>query len=77
MAMLVDGGWGEWTSENCSEPCGGGVLNSTRSCDNPVPSCGGSYCDGEEFEELTCNVEPCEGMQVYIIGIMCVIVVVY
>ena len=58
--ILVHGGWSEWTSGNCSEPCGGGVLNTSRVCNNPVPSCGGNFCDGANFEELLCNAEPCE-----------------
>lgn len=65
VSILVDGGWGNWTSGNCSKPCGGGVLNVSRSCDNPVPSCGGRYCDGIEFEELLCNGELCESMQMF------------
>ena len=63
VSILVDGGWGNWSSGSCSKPCGGGVLNTSRSCDNPVPSCGGRYCDGIEFEELSCNEELCESMQ--------------
>ena len=55
VCVSVHGGWGEWITGNCSEPCGGGVLNITRSCDNPVPSCGGKFCDGMDFEELICN----------------------
>ena len=59
-ASVVDGGWSDWTTENCSEPCGGGILNATRVCNNPAPSCGGNYCNGTDFEELTCNAEPCD-----------------
>ena len=58
--LAVHGGWSEWTSGNCSKPCGGGVLNATRICNNPVPSCGGDYCNGTNFEELICNAEPCQ-----------------
>ncbi|XP_065911543.1 scavenger receptor cysteine-rich domain superfamily protein-like [Dysidea avara] len=61
----VDGGWGEWTNGTCSEPCDGGVLNMTRLCNNPAPSCGGSPCDGVlvQVEEVDCNEEPCNATE--------------
>lgn len=63
--VLVNGGWGEWINGSCSEPCGGGLLNSTRSCDSPVPLCGGDNCFGIDFEELSCNEEPCQSKRNY------------
>ena len=46
-------------------PCGGGVLNTTRSCDSPAPSCGGDNCTGIDFEQLSCNEEPCQSEHTY------------
>ena len=58
--IVVDGGWSLWKRGPCSKTCGGGlILNYTRVCDNPKPSCGGENCKGpRSYAPLTkqeCN----------------------
>ncbi len=56
----VNGGWSSWTSwSECSAECGGGTQSRTRTCTNPSPSCGGSYCSGSSKETRECNTQPC------------------
>jgi hypothetical protein len=49
----VNGGWSSWGS--CSASCGGGVQY--RTCTNPPPSNGGSYCQGPDNQ--SCNTQGC------------------
>ena len=51
----VNGGFSGWSA--CSKTCGGGTR--TRTCTNPAPRNGGSYCDGS-LEE-SCNRQACPG----------------
>ena len=55
---LVDGGWSNWSAVNCSELYDSGITEIFRSCDNPVPSCGGNNCTGVSLESIKCN-NPC------------------
>uniref|UniRef100_A0AAZ3Q6Y1 A disintegrin and metalloproteinase with thrombospondin motifs 6 n=1 Tax=Oncorhynchus tshawytscha TaxID=74940 RepID=A0AAZ3Q6Y1_ONCTS len=55
----VDGGWGPWSSGECSRTCGGGVSSSMRHCDSPAPSGGGKYCLGERKRYRSCNTDAC------------------
>ena len=61
--LLVNGGWGEWSSwAYCPVTCGGGTQGRTRVCDNPAPQFGGSDCtmDGSsDLETQACNENPC------------------
>ena len=66
----ANGGWTDWlnSTEGCSVPCGGGVVNQSRSCTNPAPVNGGALCileDGTtgmtENKSLTCNEHICPG----------------
>lgn len=55
-----NGGWGEWSKWTpCSLTCGGGVQESHRNCDNPVPENGGKYCSGSRKKYRSCNTQPC------------------
>ena len=68
--LLVNGGWGEWSSwTECPVNCGSGHRNRTRLCDNPVPQIGGYDCTGYkkydreiqmDIEELLCDQNACE-----------------
>ncbi|MBA7626508.1 hypothetical protein ES703_33959 [subsurface metagenome] len=49
----VDGGWSSWGA--CSVSCGGGTQ--TRTCTNPIPSCGGAECVGDSSQ--SCNTQAC------------------
>jgi hypothetical protein len=57
--QAVNGEWSEWDCGGCSEACGGGVINCTRTCNNPSPSCGGAECAGQSTKQESCNTEPC------------------
>ena len=52
---VVDGGWSNWSAVNCLELYDSGITEIFRSCDNPVPSCGGNNCTGVSMESITCN----------------------
>ena len=56
----VDGGWGSWGDwSGCSVSCGGGEQSRSRPCNNPSPSCGGSYCSGAGTNSRSCNNQAC------------------
>ncbi|KAM7443302.1 Bone morphogenetic protein 1 [Porites harrisoni] len=56
----VDGNWTRWSPwSQCSRRCGGGVQTRSRSCTNPQPAFGGSYCDGRSLEKRPCNSQEC------------------
>ncbi|XP_065369742.1 A disintegrin and metalloproteinase with thrombospondin motifs 9 isoform X3 [Calliphora vicina] len=57
---LVNGGWGPWSPwSQCSLTCGGGVQESRRECDNPLPKNGGKYCTGARKKYRSCNTHNC------------------
>ena len=58
---VVNGGWSSWTHGSCSTTCGNGTLTLNRSCTNPSPYCGGSYCSGLSVNQTTCNSGCCPG----------------
>ncbi|XP_042320317.1 semaphorin-5A [Sceloporus undulatus] len=57
--LTVDGHFGTWSEwKSCTHVDGSGVgfcLCRTRSCDNPVPQCGGRQCDGPSIEIVNCS----------------------
>eukprot|EP00051_Salpingoeca_urceolata_P020873 m.318519 g.318519 ORF g.318519 m.318519 type:complete len:2478 (-) comp19699_c0_seq3:2333-9766(-) len=59
-AQAVNGGvseWSEWGA--CSLTCGGGVRFATRSCTNPRPAFGGTFCS-EAFSRFeSCSTTDC------------------
>ncbi|XP_063676881.1 coadhesin-like [Bolinopsis microptera] len=60
LPSTVDGGWsdfGGWSE--CSEDCGTGTQNRTRSCTNPTPERGGKECEGGSTETRECNTQGC------------------
>ncbi|XP_034485693.1 A disintegrin and metalloproteinase with thrombospondin motifs 9 [Drosophila innubila] len=58
--QIVHGGWGPWSEFTpCSLTCGGGVQESRRECNNPVPSNGGKYCNGSRKKYRSCNTFNC------------------
>ena len=57
--MPIDGQWGPWRQESsCTKPCGHGLREEVRECDNPEPS-GGLLCTGPWHQNASCNIEPC------------------
>ena len=59
---VVHGGWSNRSVGNCSELYDSDLKNKTRSCSNPVPSCGGINCVGEIVETVECNTLSCKGL---------------
>ncbi|XP_052084658.1 coadhesin-like isoform X2 [Mytilus californianus] len=49
--------WGVWSL--CSASCGSGNRTRRRLCDNPPPSHGGEYCNGNTLDLDTCNTHEC------------------
>ncbi|XP_046570488.1 netrin receptor UNC5B-like [Haliotis rubra] len=62
-----NGGWSGWSPwrdmDECSVLCGGGTKDQdhTRSCTNPRPTHGGSYCRGDSYQNRTiaCGTSLC------------------
>ncbi|KRF83490.1 uncharacterized protein Dvir_GJ24366, isoform D [Drosophila virilis] len=58
--QMVHGGWGPWSAFTpCSLTCGGGVQESRRECNQPLPENGGKYCLGSRKKYRSCNTHPC------------------
>ncbi|KAM7364624.1 ADAM metallopeptidase with thrombospondin type 1 motif A isoform 2-T6 [Cochliomyia hominivorax] len=56
----INGGWGPWSPwSQCSLTCGGGVQESRRECNNPLPKNGGKYCTGARKKYRSCNTHNC------------------
>ena len=52
----INGGWGLWSLwTKCSVSCGMGLIQRTRTCDNPIPQYGGWPCEGPSVEETACK----------------------
>ena len=60
MVLDVNGNWGEWGAYGeCSLPCGGGLKQRIRNCDNPMQEGAGADCAGDGQQITSCNVEVC------------------
>ncbi|XP_068704515.1 uncharacterized protein [Montipora foliosa] len=60
MDCLIDGGYTEWSQWSiCENPCGGSVVNRSRTCTNPTPTSDGAPCSGSNFETKLECVSPC------------------
>lgn len=58
--QVINGGWGSWSHFTpCSMTCGGGVQESQRECNNPLPQNGGKYCAGSRKKYRSCNTFNC------------------
>lgn len=62
----VNGGWSLWSSwETCTVTCGNGKLIRNRFCNNPLPQHSGAYCNGTDYDELSCQLSLCPGKQYF------------
>ena len=64
---IANGRWSEWGAwSTCSTTCGRGTWTRYRSCDNPTPANGGSYCLGIISEMTQCYKPTCPSIYVII-----------
>lgn len=55
-----DGGLTDWSAwGTCSQTCGSGTQNRTRTCSNPTREGSGKDCTGSLSESQTCNTDLC------------------
>ena len=58
----VNGGWTDWSNEECTNDCGGlpKTTTQTRSCTNPIPAYGGENCSGPSSRQVDCKPADCD-----------------
>ena len=58
----VHGGWSSWSGwTSCTQSCGSGSQERSRTCTSPPPRYGGNYCLGNPREKQLCNKQSCPG----------------
>ena len=58
--FTVDGGLSDWSEWGlCTQTCGTGEEQRTRTCTNPTPLYGGNDCVGSLTDVQPCNTQQC------------------
>ena len=66
--IVVDGGYTEWSQWSlCENPCGGSVVNRSRTCANPTPTADGRTCSGDAFQSKLECISPCPSMLMFLL----------
>jgi len=52
---LTNGGWSDWSNTGSCGTYTACKQRQTRSCTNPLPSCGGSTCSGVSTQDIDCG----------------------
>ena len=68
--ISVDCIWSEFKYTNCSNPCGAGMVNGTRSILVPAQH-GGKNCTGPSTVTTQCNTDPGGGENMFIMPANC------
>ena len=59
---VVHGGWSSWSGwTSCTQSCGTGSQERSRTCTSPPPRYGGNFCLGNPREKQLCNKQSCPG----------------
>ena len=67
----MHGGWSKWSGwTSCSQTCGTGSQERSRSCTNPEPKYGGRLCTGVKNNKRICRRQRCPGKKINVASLI-------